>query len=194
MVDQEMQQQVVVARRIFRQKLPARLQGKVEFYDPDKFASAATIQDNILFGKVAYDQPDAVRRVAALIGSVLDARGLRSSVMEVGLAYHVGIAGSRLSSQQRQRLAVARALVKRPDLLILNQATAGLDGASQSRILESILDDRAGQGLIWVLTRPQQAQLFDRVLVMAAGRVCEDGSYESLNVDGKMLRDLIKSD
>ncbi|MGF1626012.1 MAG: ABC transporter transmembrane domain-containing protein [Alphaproteobacteria bacterium] len=194
LVEEEMQQQVVVARRIFRDNLPERLQGRVEFYDPERFASAATIQDNILFGKVAYDQPDAVRRVAALIGEVLGARGLRSSVMEVGLAQQVGVAGSRLSGVQRQKLAVARALVKRPDLLVLNQATSGLDGASQSRLLEAILEDRAGRGLIWVLSRPQQAQFFDRVLVMAGGRLVEHGDYEDLNVDGKILRDLIDSD
>lgn len=194
LLEEDMQRQVVAARRIFRENLPAHLQGMVEFYDPNRFASAATIQDNILFGKVAYDQPDAARRVAALIGSVLDARGLRSSVMEVGLAYHVGVAGSRLSGAQRQRLAVARALMKRPDLLILNQATSGLDGAGQARLLEAILQHRSGQGLIWVLSRPQQARFFDRVLVMAHGRLSEDGDYESLNVEGKMLRDLIQSD
>lgn len=194
LVEDPMQQRVLEARKIFRANLPEALTDKVEFYDPEKFASAATIQDNILFGKVAYDQPDALKRVGVLIGEVLDARDLRSSVIEVGLAFQVGIAGGRLTSVQRQKLAIARTLVKRPTLLILNQATSGLDGASQSRILEKIIDERSGRGMIWVLSRPQQAQLFDRILVMANGRIVEEGDFDSLNVEGKVLRDLIESD
>ncbi|MEZ5668220.1 MAG: ABC transporter ATP-binding protein [Alphaproteobacteria bacterium] len=194
LITEEMQGRVLAARNLFRDNLPEALKDRVEFYEPDRFASAATIQDNILFGKVAYDQPDAANRVSALIGGVLDARGLRDSVLEVGLGYEVGIAGSRLNSAQRQKLAVARALIKRPALMILNQATGALDGASQARLLEAVLDDRAGRGLIWVLSRPQQAKLFDQVLVMADGRVVDRGRYDDLNVEGKVLHDLIRSD
>ena len=194
LLEDDMQKRLLEARRVFRDNLPEALQGRIEFYDNSQFASAATIQDNILFGKVAYDQPDAAKRVGALIGSVLEARGLRDRVIEVGLAYQVGVAGGRLSGAQRQKLAVARALLKRPKLLILNQATGNLDGSSQSRLLEAILDAMEGRGLIWVLSRPQQAQNFERVLVMGNGRIVEEGDYADLNAEDKLLRDLINAD
>ena len=194
LITEDIQRQVLAARDLFRENLPADLRDKVEFYEADRFASAATIQDNILFGKVAYDQPEANNRVSALISDVLDSRGLRDSVLEVGLAYQVGVAGGRLNSAQRQKLAVARAIVKRPALMILNQATSGLDGSSQSRLLEAVLEDRVGHGLIWVLSRPQQARMFDHILVMAGGRIVDQGDYDSMNVEGKPLFDLIRSD
>lgn len=194
LIEEDMQKRLLEARRVFRDNLPEALQGKIEFYDSNRFASAATIQDNILFGKVAYDQPDAAKRVGALIGAVLEARGLRDRVIEVGLAYQVGVAGGRLSSGQRQKLGVARALMKRPTMLILNQASGNLDGSSQSRLLEAILDAMEGRGLIWVLSRPQQAQNFERVLVMGNGRIVEEGDFADLNVEGKLLRDLINAD
>src|SRR5213075_1045626 len=90
---------------------------------------AATIQDNILFGKVAYGQAKASARVGQLIAEVLEELGLRPVVMEVGLEYSVGVGGGRLTGAQRQKLAIARNLVKRPDLLIVNDATGALDSA-----------------------------------------------------------------
>jgi ABC-type multidrug transport system fused ATPase/permease subunit len=54
------------------------------------------------------------------------------AIIEVGLDYAVGIAGSRLSPAQRQKVGLARGLLKRPDLVILNEATAALDGSTQA--------------------------------------------------------------
>src|SRR3546814_18703700 len=59
---------------------------------------------------------------------------------EVGLDFNVGIGGARLSSVQRQKLALARALLKRPDLLVVNEAVSVLDGSGQTRLVERILD------------------------------------------------------
>ena len=194
LITEDIQEQVLTARKLFRENLPEDMADKVEFYEVEKFAAAATIQDNILFGKVAYDQPEANNRVSALIGAVLDARDLRDRVLEVGLSYQVGIAGGRLNSAQRQKLAVARALVKCPVLLVLNQATGGLDGSSQARLLEAVVDHRHGKGLVWALSRPQQARFFDQIVVMAEGRIVDQGDYDSLNVEGRPLYDLIRSD
>src|SRR3546814_20846776 len=77
-------------------------------------------------------------------------------------------------------LALARALLKRPDLLVANEAISVLDGAGQNRLVERILDRRRGQGVIWTLQRPEMAALFDRILVMRDGRLVEQGSYDEL--------------
>src|SRR3546814_1076895 len=61
-------------------------------------------------------------------------------------------------------LALARALLKRPDLLVANEAISVLDGAGQNRLVERILDRRRGQGVIWTLQRPEMAALFDSIL------------------------------
>ena len=99
----------------------------IEFFDPAAYNAATTLQDNILFGKLAYGQARAAQRVGKLIVEILDELELRRAVLEVGLEFSVGVGGARLSQGQRQKLAIARALLKRPDLLILNDATAIFD-------------------------------------------------------------------
>jgi putative ABC transport system ATP-binding protein len=125
---------------------------------------------------------------------VVDGLGLRHAVMEVGLGFHVGIAGGRLSTVQRQKMGIARSVLKRPDVLILNEATGGLDGASQARVMDGIRKEFAGRTVIWALHRAGLARGFDRVLVMSSGRVVEQGTYEELDRDGSALRELVDSE
>ncbi len=101
-----------------------------------------------------------------------------------GSNYQVGTGGSRLSLAQRQRAAIARALLKRPDLLILNEATNGARRPRpRPRSATGIRQEMAGRGLIWVLHRASLARNFDRVLVMSGGKLQEQGTFAEL--DGK---------
>ncbi len=180
-LDEAMQQRLLEARRTFREDLPEEARGQIEFFDPARYNAAASLQDNILFGKIAYGEADAIVRVPQVLGEVLDALSLRSAVIDVGLDYHVGTAGSRLSLAQRQRAAIARALLKRPDLLILNEATAALDAPAQAKATAGLRQEMAGRGLIWVLHRASLARNFDRVLVMSGGKLQEQGRFEELD-------------
>jgi len=174
LIDETMEQRLLAARRAFAENLPSALAGAVEFYDAARYNSASTLQDNILFGRLVYGQAQAGERIGRAIAEVLDGLGLRRAVLEVGLDYQVGIAGKRLNSAQRQKIDLARALIKRPDILILNEATALLDAAAQAKVMENILAARRGKGVIWMMDRPSLARKFDRVLVMRDGRVVEE--------------------
>jgi putative ABC transport system ATP-binding protein len=174
LLDEAMEQRLLAVRRAFAERLPPELSGAVEFYDEERYNAASTLQDNILFGRLVYGQAQAGERIGRVIAEVLDSLGLRRAVLEVGLDYQVGIAGKRLSSAQRQKIDLARALVKRPDILILNEATALLDAAAQAKVMENILAARPGKGVIWMMDRPSSARKFDRVLVMRDGRVVDE--------------------
>src|SRR3546814_4533416 len=80
---------------------PESLAGSIEFYDEDRYNSAASLQDNILFGRLVYGQAQAAAIIGQAIGEVLDSLGLRHAVLEVGLDFQVGIAGKRLTAGQR---------------------------------------------------------------------------------------------
>ena len=194
LIDEAMQAKILEARRIFHEDLPENLQNSVEMFDDEKYNSAATLQDNILFGKVAYGQAQAAEKIGELVSEVIDVEQLRPTVMEVGLDYQAGIAGSRLSASQRQKLAIARAVMKRPDVIILSEATVILETATQARILENLLKEFSEQGVVWSLHRASDAEHFSHVLVMKNGRVVENGDYATVNQDGTAFRELIENE
>jgi putative ABC transport system ATP-binding protein len=180
-LDDEMQQRLLEARRVFRADLPEEARGQIAFFDPAEYNAAATLQDNILFGKIAYGESDALERIPEVLGEVLDDLSLRQAVVGVGLDHNVGTAGSRLSLGQRQRAAIARAVLKRPDLMILSEATSALEGQAQTRVMQGLRDEFAGRGLVWVLHRASLARNFNRVLVMSAGKLQEQGRFTELD-------------
>lgn len=193
-IDDAMQQRILKARKTFAKNLPEEYEDAVEFFDVGAFNAAASLQDNILFGKLAYGQARGAERVGEIIADVIDDLDLRAAVMEVGLNFHVGNGGGRLSGAQRQKLGIARAVLKRPDVLILNEATGSLDGAAQTAILAGLKKEFDGRGLIWAVHRPSMASEFDRTLVMKSGRVVEQGQFEELSREGSALHDLIQSE
>ena len=194
LIDRDFEAKVVAARKLIGERLAARDPGAVAFYRPDAYNAAASLQDNILFGRLAYGQAQGEEIVGRAVTEVLDRLGLRATVIEVGLDYQVGIGGKRLSPAQRQKIGLGRALLKRPEILIVNDALAVLDGASQTRLLKRILEYRADQGVIWTLQRPDSAERFDRVLVMHEGRIVEQGSFADLNKPGSALSGIMAAE
>jgi ABC-type transport system involved in cytochrome bd biosynthesis fused ATPase/permease subunit len=191
MIDEALQERTLAARRMFRERLPAELQDAVAFFEADRYTAAASLQDNILFGKVVYGQAQAAERISDLIGEVLAELDLRERVIEVGLQAQTGVAASRLSLSQRQKLALARALLKRAEILILYDTTGPLDQAEQLAVLDNLLQAYEGRTLIWGLSRSDWAAKFDHVLVMDRGRVVEQGRYDELARNGGALQQLV---
>src|SRR5262249_26526196 len=89
LIDAAMEDRLLEARRAFAANLPANLRAAVEFYDFGRYNGAATLQDNILFGRPVYGQAQAEQRIGTLVAEVVAELGLRSSVIEVGLDYNV---------------------------------------------------------------------------------------------------------
>src|SRR5208283_5160409 len=190
-LDEAMQNRLLEARRVFRAHLPEEARPQIEFFDAERYNAAASVQDNILFGKIAYGEADAPVRVPSVLAEVVDALSLRQTVIEVGLDYNVGTGGSRLSSAERQKAALARAVLKRPDLLILNEATSALDGQAQSRVTKGLKEEFTGRGILWVLHRASLARNFDRVLVLSNGKLQEQGTLSELDGNGSLMSLLI---
>ncbi|MDA0261873.1 MAG: ABC transporter ATP-binding protein, partial [Proteobacteria bacterium] len=194
LLNEEMQAKILEAREVFARDLPEELGAALEFFDLETYNRAANLQDNILFGKIAYGQAEAGARVGRIISEVIEELDLRGTVAEVGLGFDVGIAGSRLGAAQRQKLAIARAALKKPDVLILSEATASLDGGVQTRILANLIAEFKGRGLIWSLHRADLAKNFDRIIVMKGGKAVEVGTYDELNRDGTGYKELMAAE
>lgn len=187
--------QVLDARQRFHAGLPANLKGAIEPYDPLTYTASASVIDNVLFGRIGHNQADGPERVRALVHGVLEDLRLYDDVLDVGLDYNVGVGGRRISAVQRQKLDIARALLKRADFLIFNRPLQALDQRQQEVILRSVLAEARSGGrtpaVIWVLPNAAMARFFDRVMVFDAGTLAEDGTHETLQARNGIFRTLV---
>ncbi len=213
LIDDALQQKLLDVRRRFREGMEAEIAKgrgksrrpdptatsdmlgiKVEFFDADRYSHATSIQNNILFGFIAQGEAGAEERVHGLVGELVDAAGLRSVVVEVGLDFSVGSGGVKFTTNSRQRVAIARAVLKRPDLLVLNEATAALDPGLQSAIMAGIKEEFKGRGLVWILHRAGLAREFDHILVMSNGQLVEEGQFDTLSQGEHTLKILMHAE
>ena len=193
LIDEPIQLRILTARKLIREQAADNNLG-IEFFDLNQFNPRISIQDNILFGKLAYGQANAQAKINLLIADVVKQLELRNDIIDAGLNFEVGVAGTRLSATQRQKLGLARGLIKAPDLLVINEATAILDTAAEKRLITRVREQMKSRCLFWVLARTQLAENFDNVLVMERGKIVGNGKYNDLVTSNAQLQQLINDD
>ena len=162
----------------------------IEFFEEDRIANFLSIQDNILFGRVAYGQANAREKIGKLMDNLIAESGLKEAIINAGLEYSVGVSGARLTNIQRQKLTLARALVKNPKILIVNDVTAIFDKKAGIRIHKSILDLMKGKTLVWVISDLDLASGFDRIMVMDKGRILAEDQTDIIRANEDLLKTL----
>jgi ATP-binding cassette, subfamily B, bacterial MsbA len=138
------------------------------------FIFNTSVWDNIAYGTP--NPTEAAIRQAAQQANALEF----IEKMPQGFATVLGDRGARLSGGQQQRIAIARALLRDPDILILDEATSALDSVSERLIQESIEKLAVGRTVIAIAHRLSTIAKADKVVVMEAGRVVEQGNYQDL--------------
>ena len=171
LIEDEMENRLLAARKVFGEDLPSNMISKISFFERNTYNPASSVLDNALFGKINAARPDAVNKMQQLVASIIDELDLRLPILETGLNFEVGISGRRLSVTQRQRLAIARNLVKNPRLFIVNEATGVLDSASQSSVFDAIKNAMKDRGLVWVDGDVADPTQFDRIFLAESGKV-----------------------
>ncbi|HEV8449572.1 MAG TPA: ABC transporter ATP-binding protein [Gemmatimonadaceae bacterium] len=142
--------------------------------DQDPFVFNATIAENIRYARPAASD-DEVRAAA-------EAAGLGSfiSLSPRGLQTSAGERGRALSAGERQRLALARAFLADPAVLVLDEATGALDPATEAQVAAGYEAVMAGRTTIIITHRLELARRADRVLVLERGRIVEEGTAATL--------------
>lgn len=197
LLDSELEARILKARHRFHETLPETLKDDINVYDSDSYNPLNSVQENILFGKIAYGTSNAADKIRELIGELMDETGIREDIFRVGLDFDIGTGGKRLSENQRQRIIMARALMKGSDLLIVNRGLNGLDSRAQERLVRKILRRARGEeggrsfGLLWVLTNPALAENFDNVLVFDRQKLVAQGKPDELDESNEVYMALV---
>ncbi|MFA9419663.1 MAG: ABC transporter transmembrane domain-containing protein [Gammaproteobacteria bacterium] len=193
LINESIQKRILLARKRIRAQAADNNLG-IEFFDETQYNPRISIQDNILFGRLAYGQANAQVKIHKLIADVIESLDLRRDITEAGLAYEVGVGGSRLSMPQKQKLGLVRCLIKAPDLLIVNEALASLDTTSERRLIGRVREQMKSRGIFWVLTRAQLAENFDSVIVMERGKLVANQPYPELVESNAQFQQLLENE
>jgi len=141
-----------------------------------------SIRDNIAYGRPDAAEAEILRAAelaeADFIFGLVDSQGRR------GLEAHVGERGVKLSGGQRQRIAIARVLLKDAPILVLDEATSALDSEVEAAIQSQLDMLMQGKTVIAVAHRLSTIARMDRLVVMDAGRIVEQGRHEALLAQG----------
>ncbi len=148
-----------------------------------------SVRDNILYGRPDAGEAQAVKAAEGahahdFIGGLQDLHGRE------GYSAHVGERGVKLSGGQRQRIAIARALLKNAPILILDEATSALDSEVEAAIQEQLVSLMSGKTVIAIAHRLSTIAAMDRLVILDAGRIIEEGSHVELLRRGGLYAEL----
>ena len=149
------------------------IRNQLGFVSQDPFLFYGTIEDNVVYARESSEEE---------IKHALDLAGATEFVenQEDGLKTKVGGRGVKLSGGQKARISLARALLKNPSLLILDEASSALDAETEKRIQQNLLDSGSGRTTIAVAHRLSTIRNANEILSMVDGIVVERGTHQQL--------------
>ena len=150
---------------------------KIGFVSQEPFLFYGSIKDNVIYNQSANDDE---------LQTALELAGAWEFIQEIeeGLETMVGDRGAKLSGGQRARVSLARALLKQPSLLILDEASSALDAETERRIQENLIASGNDRATLAVAHRLSTIRNADEILSMVDGAVVERGKHDELVAAG----------
>ena len=147
---------------------------KIGFVSQEPFTFHSTIADNITFGRDGLSQESVIKSA-----KIANAHGFISE-LPLGYDTMVGDRGMKLSAGQQQRIAIARAVIDDPEILIFDEATSALDTLSEKLVQEAIDNVSANRTVIIIAHRLSTVRQADKIIVIDRGEVVESGTHQEL--------------
>ncbi|SDL62254.1 ABC transporter ATP-binding protein [Arthrobacter sp. ok362] len=170
-----------------RELHPDLLWGHIGLVPQKPFLFSGTVRSNLLYGK-----PDATETELWQALSIAQAQDFVQE-LEGGLDAPISQGGTNVSGGQRQRLAIARALVKRPELYIFDDSFSSLDTATDARLRQALKQHTAGATLVIIAQRISSIVDADQILVLDRGRVVAQGTHEELLAASETYQEIVNS-
>lgn len=170
-----------------RELQPDHLWGHIGLVPQKPYLFSGTVRSNLLYGK-----PDATDDE---LWQALAAAQARDFVEEMdgGLDAPISQGGTNVSGGQRQRLAIARALVKQPELYIFDDSFSSLDTATDARLRRALKQHTQGATLVIIAQRVSSIADADRILVLDDGRIVGQGTHDELLETSETYREIVAS-
>ena len=157
-----------------RQLDPAELRRHIGYVQQDVMLFYGSLRDNITLGAPLADDADVLK--AATLSGIVDLVNQHPQ----GFDMLVGERGESLSGGQRQGVAIARAVINDPSILLLDEPTSSMDHSSEEDIKKRLQQFVAGKTVVLVSHRTSLLDLVERIIVMDAGRIVADGPKEQV--------------
>jgi ATP-binding cassette subfamily B protein len=171
--------------RPYRELTHDEIRSRLAYVEQDTPIVPGTIRDNLLLAR-----PDATE--AELRRVLREVRlAEKTDALEEGL--DTPLSGSAVSGGERQRIALARALLRTPDVLLLDEATAQLDGLTEAAVQTCVRARAATGAVVTIAHRLSTVIDADTIVVMEAGRVRARGSHEELLATDALYRELVEA-
>jgi ABC-type multidrug transport system fused ATPase/permease subunit len=165
---------------------PVSLRHSIAIVNDDPFLFSASIHDNI-----AYARPDATREQVQAAARAAQADGFIGALPD-GYDTLVGERGLTVSGGQRQRLAIARAILADPRILILDDATSSVDASTEQSIKLALREVMAGRTTFVIAHRLSTIALADEIVVLEGGRVTARGTHDELLEGSDLYREIVE--
>jgi ATP-binding cassette subfamily B protein len=164
----------------------ADLRRQIGYVPQEPVLFSDSVRSNILFGRESIDEK--------LLDWAIEVAQLREDLAEFpsGLDTAIGTRGMSISGGQKQRLALARALVGKPKILILDDCTSALDSRTESRLWDRLHEVMPEMTAILITHRPDTLEKSDRIYVLDAGQVIESGTHAELMAAGGLYARIYK--
>ncbi len=147
LLDERLQRRILRARQSFKAHLPADAVEDVHFYDPDTVMLGASLRDNLMFGRIGHGIADANRKVAAIVRKALARAGLDGELYRIGLNTDCGIRGRFLPTRLKLAVPLAQALIKAPQVAVLDVGTFLATSAEPDQVLARLREHCASMTL-----------------------------------------------
>ncbi|MGE5585224.1 MAG: ABC transporter ATP-binding protein [Bacillota bacterium] len=170
-----------------REMTQEELRAKIGFVPQKAVLFSGTVADNIRYGKE--DATDDEIRRAAEIAQAMDF----VSEMKDGFDSEIAQGGANVSGGQKQRLAIARALVRRPEIYVFDDSFSALDFKTDARLRAALKKETAGATVLIVAQRVSTVMNADRIVVLDQGRVVGIGTHRDLLKTCEVYREIVSS-
>ncbi len=168
------------ARDDLRKRVDEQAPDLFSWFDRDAYLAPASVLENLIFGQPRLDRVSSRETLETALSAYLREHGLENSVARIGLDFEVGVAGGRLTPQQRRTINFVRGLLKRPDVVVVEEVAQS--PLVPDRLIAAIREQLPEATIVAGMSDGRLAGCFEKAILLKSGRIAEVGAPDDVIV------------